>query len=177
MQADPAAVGAPAAPSPLPLVATVLALAGVRRGATVLDVLAGSGLSTRAAAAAAADGGTVIALESDPALLAVGRARSAQPGWAPISWLHAGSAAVPLRAGSVDTVLCAPVPPRSFALDQALPQLQRVIRVGGRVVVGGTTGSASQAASQLCAHGFSLAHLEEASWSGNPVWYLVGRRG
>ncbi len=156
--------------------ATVLALAGVRRGRTVLDLLAGSGLCARAAAGAASEPGLVIALEPVISLLQTGQSKPSLLGWAPIHWLAADPRAVPLGAGSVDTVLCAPVPPRDLDLEQVLPEMERVMRPGGRIVIGGRASSTAQATTLLAAHGFALAHLDQTSWSGEPVWYLAARR-
>jgi len=142
----------------------------------VLDVCSGSGRCSRAAAAGATASGLVIAVEPDADLLRAGAQRDGMPEWAPIQWLQAQPHSVPLADASVDTVLCAPVPPRNLDLRHVLPEMQRVARSGARIVVASGLGTAAEATTLLAAHGFSLAHVSEALGPAAPVWHVAGRR-
>lgn len=96
----------------------------------VLEIGAGSGLNLRYYSTQARE---VIALEPEPRLTAMAAARAAKAG-REVAWLEASAEAIPLDDGSVDTVvstwtLCT-IPHAS----EALAQIRRVLRPGGRLL-------------------------------------------
>lgn len=118
-------------PSLLPVAATVLALAGVRDGETVLDVGCGAGLLTHPAAAAAGPDARVYGLDLDPTLLDVARRRRASA----VCWVRGEPVRLPFRDRGVDKVLCGSVLHRLADVRPALAEWRRVLAPGGRVAV------------------------------------------
>jgi len=110
------------------LVATV----ALPTGATVLDVAAGTGAVSRAAATAVGPGGRVIASDISAGMLAE-VSLGADPDGASIETLEAPATAIPLEDDSVDAVLCQHGLP--FVRDQAaaLREMRRVLRPGGTI--------------------------------------------
>lgn len=105
-----------------PGAAVDVALAGTPARARVLDLGAGTGKLTRLLAARGLD---VVAVEPDPAMLAVLRERS------PGVEARTGSAErIPLPDGHVDAVLVGQAL-HWFDLDRAGPEMARVLRPGG----------------------------------------------
>jgi SAM-dependent methyltransferase len=94
--------------------------------ATAVDLAAGTGLVSRAVAGQA---GRVVAVEPDPRMAAVLRARS--PG---VAVLRGVGEAIPLADASADAVL---ISSAWHWLDpaRAIPELARVLRAGGRLCV------------------------------------------
>ena len=101
-------------------------------GSTVLDVAAGTGAVSRAAATAVGPTGRVIASDISSGMLAE-VSFGADPDGAPIETLEAPATALPLDDDSVDVVLCQHGLP--FVRDQAaaLAEMRRVLRPGGRL--------------------------------------------
>lgn len=97
---------------------------GARR---VLEVGTGEGQVARAIAAA--HGAVVVGL--DPTRNQIGEA--ARRGGAP-HYLRAGAAALPVAAGSVDTVVACLVFEHIDAVDEAIAEVARVLEPGGRFV-------------------------------------------
>ncbi|MDQ1711341.1 MAG: malonyl-CoA O-methyltransferase [Frankiaceae bacterium] len=91
-------------PSLLPVAATLLALAGIRTGETVVDVGCGSGWLTHPAAAAAGADGEVYGV--DPSLTALAEGRARRPSG--VRWVCAQAARLPLATGIADKVLNGP---------------------------------------------------------------------
>lgn len=108
----------------------VAAAAGVRRGDRVLDVACGTGALTLAAAAVVGPAGSVVGLDANPEMLAVARRKPAQ-----IEWLEGRAEALPLPDNSFDAV----VSQFGFMFfddkPQALREMVRVLRPGGRLAV------------------------------------------
>jgi len=103
-------------------------------GEHVLDVACGTGIVARHLAPRVGPQGRVVGLDLNPAMLSVGRAASEREGFA-IEW-HTGPAEkLPFPDGSFDLVLC------QFGLmffadrHQALTEMHRVLRPGGRITV------------------------------------------
>jgi SAM-dependent methyltransferase len=116
-------------PSLLPLAATLLALAGIRDGETVVDLGCGAGLLTHPAAAAAGPGARVFGVDADAAALVYARTRRASA----VCWVRADAARLPVRPGSVDKVLCG-TPLRSLGDPAAVVvEAVRVLVPGGRL--------------------------------------------
>lgn len=110
-----------------PVVATE---AGVRKGDRVLDVACGTGALTLAAAKIAGPSGSVVGLDANPEMLAVARRKPVQ-----IEWLEGTAEALPLPDSSFDAV----VSQFGFMFfedkPQALREMVRVLKPGGRLAV------------------------------------------
>ena len=109
-------------------------LARLPRGATVLDVAAGTGAASRAAAAVVGDTGRVIACDSSARMLDYA-IEAASPGRAPIEALVGDATAIELPDASVDAVLCQQGLPFMADRRAALAECRRVLRPGGVLVV------------------------------------------
>lgn len=109
-------------------------LARLSRGATVLDVAAGTGAASRAAAAVVGDTGRVIACDSSARMLDYA-IEAASPGRAPIEALVGDATAIDLPDASVDAVLCQQGLPFMADRRAALVECRRVLRPGGVLVV------------------------------------------
>ena len=116
-----------------PLAADLVNLASLRHGERVLDVACGTGVVTRLAAEEVGKEGFVAGLDVNPGMLCV--ARSATPGDAAIDWYETSAEAMPLPDSAFDVVLCQMG--LQFVPDkiQALKEIRRVLRPGGRAVL------------------------------------------
>ncbi|HVE98218.1 MAG TPA: hypothetical protein VNA12_03470 [Mycobacteriales bacterium] len=155
------------------LAATVLALAGVRRGGRILDVGAGSLLYARPAAAAATATGLVVSCD-DLESIAHGTSRG-PASWAPILRVAAVPGGLPVHDASFHTVICAPAGPSGPRLADVVEELRRVALPGARVVVSATAATAPSDAALLAAAGLEIVHLAESAWSGALVCHIVAR--
>jgi ubiquinone/menaquinone biosynthesis C-methylase UbiE len=115
------------APRTLPVARDFAALAGIREGAHVLDVGAGTGASAQAAREAAGSNGLVVGIDPSLEMLAVARGR---PG---LRLAAAEAIDLPFRDGTFDTVTANFVLSHFAKLDTALYDLIRVLKPGGRV--------------------------------------------
>lgn len=118
-------------PSLLPVAATLLALAGIRDGETVVDLGCGAGLLTHPAAAAAGPGARVFGLDSDPAALTYARARRSNA----ICWVNGGGERLPFAGGQVHKVMCGGPFGRLGDPAAVVAEVARVLVPGGRVAV------------------------------------------
>jgi ubiquinone/menaquinone biosynthesis C-methylase UbiE len=116
-----------------PLADDLLAAATLRPGERVLDVACGTGVVTRLAASQVGRAGTVAGLDVNPGMLSV--ARAVTPSDMAIDWYETSAEAMPLSDGSFDVVLCQMG--LQFVADklEALREIRRVLKPGGRVVV------------------------------------------
>jgi SAM-dependent methyltransferase len=135
------------APSLLPVAATLLALAGIRSGETVVDVACGTGFVTHAAAAAAGATGRVYGVDASAGSLVAARARRESSA----RWVAADAAALPFPAGVADKVLNGPGLHRHPDLRPVLAEQARVLGGWGRLVA--------------CAWGAFAAGPEEAAFA------------
>lgn len=117
-----------------PAQATLLAAASLRSGECVIEVACGSGLVTRAIAAAVGPSGEVLATDLSQSMVDLTAARCAD---AEIDWVKTARMSaddLTVEAGQFDAALCALglmyVPdPR-----QAVMSMRRAVKAGGRVV-------------------------------------------
>ena len=99
----------------------------VRRGQVLLDIATGTGFT---AFALAARGARVVGLDLTPAMLQEARRLSPDPA---IAWIAGDAEALPFAAGSFDAVTVRRAPHHFPHLRQALMEMQRVVRPGGRI--------------------------------------------
>jgi SAM-dependent methyltransferase len=116
-----------------PLADDLIDVAALHAGERVLDVGCGTGVVTRLAAERVGPDGAVAGLDVNPGMLAV--ARSVTPPDLQIEWHQASAESMPLPDGAFDVVLCQIslqfVPDRP----QALREMHRVLKPGGRLVI------------------------------------------
>lgn len=118
----------------LPWATILLRHAAAQSGERVLDVACGTGIVARQAAPRVGADGQVVALDMNPAMLAVASALSA-PSGATITWQEGNAMALPFPDGAFDVVLCQHglqfVPDRAGAVRE----MHRVLAPGGRALV------------------------------------------
>jgi SAM-dependent methyltransferase len=137
--------------------AAYLELAGVVAGSRVLDVGCGSGAVARAAARLVGPTGRVVGLDPSPGLLAVASELVERDGLAGSVELRVGQAqALPFPDGAFDVVLAVTTLAHLPQAEQAIPELVRVARPGGRVGVFDLDGD-----------GVILAHPDRALTAGS----------
>jgi ubiquinone/menaquinone biosynthesis C-methylase UbiE len=110
----------------------LLDLQPARSGDWVLDVACGTGAVTRLVAERVAPGGRVIGLDVDTAMVAVGRTVLTDPN---VAWLTAGALELPFDARTFDLVFCQQGLQFFSDQPQALREMRRVLRSGGRLGV------------------------------------------
>ena len=116
-----------------PFADDLVAEAAPGAGERVLDVACGTGVVTWLAAEQVGPGGTVAALDVNPAMLAV--ARSIPSTGAAIRWYETSAESIPLPDAAFDVVFCQLG--LQFVSDKgaALREMRRVLAPGGRVLV------------------------------------------
>lgn len=104
-------------------------------GDSVLDVACGPGSVTRLEAAAVGGHGRVTGVDLSPSMLAIARAKPAEPGAAAIEYFEAPADRLPVPDESFDAATCQQglqfFPDRAAAL----AELRRALRPGGRIGV------------------------------------------
>ncbi len=84
----------------------LVALAGVRPGARVLDIATGNGEPAVTAARAAGASGHVVAVDQSPGMLAIARERAKALGLANLQFLESDAESMNLPAASFDACVC-----------------------------------------------------------------------
>lgn len=107
----------------------------VPAGCTALDVATGPGTVAHVLARRIGSTGRVIAADISPAMLEIARGKPVNDGWAPIEWIEAPAAPLPVPDSSVDVVTCQQG--LQFFPDKtaALAEMRRALRSGGRAGV------------------------------------------
>lgn len=117
----------------LPWASILLRHAALHSGERVLDVACGTGVVARHAAPLVGREGQVVALDMNPAMLAVARALPA-PSGVEIDWHEGNAMSLPFPDNAFDVVLCQHglqfFPDRA----RALREMHRVLAPGGRAV-------------------------------------------
>lgn len=117
-----------------PFTRVLLEHAAPKRGERVLDLAAGTGSVARHVAPLIGTEGRVVAVDINPAMLAVGRAMPA-PAGATIEWLEGDAVKLELPDATFDLVLCQQglqfFPDRAAALRE----MRRVLAPDGRVAI------------------------------------------
>ena len=133
----------------------ILEMMGDLKGARVLDVGCGDGTL---ACAAASRGAVVTGLDPDPAMVAAGRARPARDGLE-VEFMDGRIERLPFADGSFDVVVAVTV--LCFVADAraAVREMARVLRPGGRLVLG-----------ELGRWNLWAAIRRLRGWSGSPIW-------
>lgn len=103
-----------------------------RPGARVLDVACGSGFPSFAAAAAVRPGGTVVAIDISPEMLAVAASRARRDALDNIQFVEMAAEDLTFGDGEFDTVTNTYGLMFSPDLPRALAEARRVLRSGGR---------------------------------------------
>jgi ubiquinone/menaquinone biosynthesis C-methylase UbiE len=108
--------------------------ANLRRGESVLDVGCGTGAAALYAATLVEDVGKVFAIDVNAGMLEVARSRSRERGLA-IDWREDDACHLPFSDESIDSILCAQTLQFLKERSQALSEIHRVLKPGGRVAI------------------------------------------
>jgi len=136
----------------------LVALIGPVRGKRVLDVGCGDGvLSVRLAEA----GGNVTGLDTDPAMLTAARQRGSASG-AIVTFVEGDARSVPLADSSFDVVVAVTVLCFVAEVERVVKEMARVLRPGGRLVIG-----------ELGRFSLWAATRRVSGWLGSQTWSKV----
>ena len=116
-----------------PIAQDLMEAASIQPGERVLDVACGTGVVTRMAAERAGNNGQVAGLDLSPAMLAVARSRT--PNGLSMDWYETSAEAMPLPDGGFDVALCQMGLQFIANRRQALEEMRRVLRPGGRIAL------------------------------------------
>jgi ubiquinone/menaquinone biosynthesis C-methylase UbiE len=139
-----------------PVSVLLLEHAALRPGERVADIACGTGIVARRAAPLVGAAGTIVAVDINPAMLAVGRSLPAPEG-ATIDWREGDALALPLADGAFDIVLCQQGLMFFPDAPAALREMYRVLAPGGRL-------------------GLLVADAIEHSPASYLIWSTIARR-
>jgi len=106
---------------------------GAALGDRILDVGCGPGFYCLELSAIVGPSGSVVGVDSSPAMLQLARARCA--GRDNVGLLEGEATALPVESGTFDGAVCVQVLEYVAEVDSALAELHRALRPGGRAVV------------------------------------------
>jgi ubiquinone/menaquinone biosynthesis C-methylase UbiE len=116
--------------------AAYLDLLEIRPGEQVVDVGCGTGVVTRAVGRRVAPRGRVVGVDPSPTLLSVAREIAERDGLlGQVDFRVADARSLPFEDGAFDVALAITALSHTTDAEQALPELLRVVRPGGRVGV------------------------------------------
>lgn len=117
-----------------PFTHVLLEIAAPKQGESVLDLASGTGSIARHVAPMVGRDGRVVAVDLNPAMLAVGRAAPA-PAGATIEWQEGDAVSLDLPTDAFDLIVCQQG--LQFFSDRtaAAQEIRRVLRPSGRVVI------------------------------------------
>jgi ubiquinone/menaquinone biosynthesis C-methylase UbiE len=84
----------------------LVALAAPKPGHRLLDIACGTGVVIRAAAASVAPNGSIVGLDSDPAMIAVAQSLVEKPAGVSVEWHCSSAQDMPVPSGGIDTAFC-----------------------------------------------------------------------
>ncbi|MEO8005645.1 MAG: methyltransferase domain-containing protein [Betaproteobacteria bacterium] len=116
-----------------PWAAALLRRAGLKPNERVLDVACGTGIVSRQAAPLVGEGGRVVGLDMNAAMLSVARSL-ARPAGAEIVWQEGNAMSLPFDAESFDVVLCQHGMQFFPDLARSIREMHRVLAQDGRAV-------------------------------------------
>ncbi|RDV82863.1 class I SAM-dependent methyltransferase [Ammonifex thiophilus] len=131
-------------------------LLSLRPGEKVLDAGCGTGIVSRALAA---DGAEVTGIDISPAMLAVAREKSAGTD---ITYLEGDITSLPFPDASYDAVVCFTTLEFVAEPERALEEMWRVLKPGGRLIVGVLNRQSSWARRRKGKGIFAYAHFYSA---------------
>jgi ubiquinone/menaquinone biosynthesis C-methylase UbiE len=117
-----------------PWTAVLLAAADILPSERILDLATGTGIVGREAAPFVGECGRIVALDINPAMLAVGKSLP-EPAGASIEWLEGDAAALPLPDAAFDAVLCQQGLQYFADRSTAAAEVRRVLAPSGRALV------------------------------------------
>src|SRR5436190_5804415 len=118
-----------------PSARVLLEIAPARPGEAVLDAATGPGTVARQAALLVAPGGRVVGVDISAAMLGVARSWPAEAGAVPIEYVESSATSMPLESGAFDAAYCQQGLQHVSDPMQALAELFRVLKPGGRLAV------------------------------------------
>jgi SAM-dependent methyltransferase len=119
-----------------PVAAALVRRASVSDGDHVLDVGTGTGIAALEAAARVGTGGLVLGIDVSEAMLAEARAAAAEAGASGVSFAEMAAEALDVPDRDFDVVLSLFAVPHLRDPGAALREMHRVLRPGGRLVLG-----------------------------------------
>lgn len=158
-----------------PLAKRIVALAGIRQSDRVLDVATGTGVVARAVASDVRPAGGIVGIDLSDGMLATARRNATTAGYA-IDFQKADAEALTLPDQSFDVVLSL------FGLmhfphpDAAVAQMFRVLKPGGRVVIGVGSSPARDSSAHIgyaCSRTWEIIETARGRWLAAPA-YLDG---
>ena len=118
-----------------PWARVLLEIAPARAGETVLDAATGPGTVARQAALLVGPTGRVVGVDISAAMLGVARSWPAEPGAAPIEYVESSATRMPLADTTFDAAFCQQGLQHMADPMQALAELLRLLKPGGRLAV------------------------------------------